>query len=305
MSESQAKNLAMDQGSLNETSRRQGITQGLVHISDETFLFFVELCREVICLQSAENFHVYGENFNFFLLSKLMDNRTLLDRFVALFAMMEYRLHVLEALYHDCVQLFARVMVKQLRKDYLAAVHKKKGMAHRKKVALGGKSTSSKSSSVTVSYADIEGDSTSGKSWSHEQLKSLVSRGSTSMPQMKKGQIQTLCRAYSVVFKNQDTVPVLKEKLKEAIQISPSMPNPSIFGGIVPERQGRKRRAASDEDLSNICRECQQRYQDNEEWIECNSCHRWFHRECAEVFDEAEWEEYKKQKAVEFFCSYC
>jgi hypothetical protein len=56
--------------------------------------------------------------------------------------MMEY-LHVLEALYHDCVQLFDKVMVKQLRKDYLAVVHKKKGMAHRKKVALGGKSTSS------------------------------------------------------------------------------------------------------------------------------------------------------------------
>jgi hypothetical protein len=66
MSESQAKNLSMNQGSHNETARRQGITQGLVHITDD-FLFFMELCREVIiCLQTAENFHVYGENLIFF-----------------------------------------------------------------------------------------------------------------------------------------------------------------------------------------------------------------------------------------------
>jgi hypothetical protein len=57
---------------------------------------------------------------------------------------------------------------------------------------------------------------------------------------MKKGQIQTLCKAYRVVFKNhyQDTVTVLK-KLKDAIQSALSMPNPCIFVGIVPERQGK------------------------------------------------------------------
>ena len=134
-SESQIIAESEDLESLQETSRRQNIRQSLNHITDTGYVFFAMLTEETIALQNAKNLYKYGENLNHYVIVELCSNERLYSKYRDMFAsdfasdlgdLNNQRYVYLKQLYSEAVNLFSRVMVKQLRKDYLAECRKKK-----------------------------------------------------------------------------------------------------------------------------------------------------------------------------------
>ena len=55
---------------------------------------------------------------------------------------------------------------------------------------------------------------------------------------------------------------------------------------------------------NDICSYCQQASTDDEQWLQCSICDRWYHRYCAEITDDAE-RIRLQQPDVEFRCHLC
>lgn len=60
-----------------DTSEKQNLSKGLVHIPDELFDFFEHLCDFILSLLTFENFQRHGEDLHKFVLSKLLTSTDL------------------------------------------------------------------------------------------------------------------------------------------------------------------------------------------------------------------------------------
>ena len=47
------------------------------------------------------------------------------------------------------------------------------------------------------------------------------------------------------------------------------------------------------------------KYKEGEQWIQCDTCLIWWHRICAEIFDDNEWEDYTTIADTNFICKTC
>ena len=57
----------------------------------------------------------------------------------------------------------------------------------------------------------------------------------------------------------------------------------------------------------NICGYCHKEYVEDEEWIDCDECKKWYHRVCVNVSDEF-WNIVTKESAAtnfEYVCPFC
>ncbi len=339
-SESQIIAESEDLESLQETSRRQNIRQSLNHITDTGYVFFAMLTEETIALQNAKNLYKYGENLNHYVIVELCSNERLYSKYRDMFAsdfasdlgdLNNQRDVYLKQLYSEAVNLFSRVMVKQLRKDYLAECRKKKKLAHRKNIlqsntASAGPSAAPKTSSRAttratkrhrsaievgkLTYDTLLADDSKTKAESHRLLREYTQQKSK-LPNFLKAQLQDLCKSYGLQFVASDTKATLERKLMSAISELDSMPHPHVLGGEAEERHGEKRggdrRGGSRKTkVTDKCRECRQVYNEDLDsgWIMCDQCTNFFHRECAEIWDDDEWDTYVKTEN-KFVCHHC
>ena len=115
--------------------------------------------------------------------------------------------------------------MRDFRRDF--QLHKTE--AHRKKVAEKKKKKDLVSSKVTV--ASIKEDSSANKQSSHQRLQAmLVQQGTIFQSTVyTKGEVQMICKAYGVSFRQSDTKAKLSEKLVEKIQASQHILHPDTL----------------------------------------------------------------------------
>ena len=133
-SEAQIRTETTDPDSLHATSTRQNTRQSLVHITDTAYTFTQHLTEHVLTLQNSDTLVAKGENTHQFVLDTLTTNDALRVEFQDMFVGGEHYTESLQPcdivelneLFDEIVSLFSRVMLKQLRKDFLAEVMRQK-----------------------------------------------------------------------------------------------------------------------------------------------------------------------------------
>ncbi|CAC5408437.1 unnamed protein product [Mytilus coruscus] len=116
--------------SLEETKRKQNLTQGLTDIKDDVLDFFMDIDRNRINYQNEKMFHKHGSNVFNFVHEKLLSSKTLFTNFqkllqnfdlTATFVRVDEDLAMacLKELYSDLILRFCRVSDNQFRKDLI------------------------------------------------------------------------------------------------------------------------------------------------------------------------------------------
>ena len=301
-SQSQITQETSDKESLSVTNVKQNLRCGLTHITDTCLDFFTKLCSCTLDLQSRANLNKFGEDMFEANFADLKRNDELWEMFYMMFTSeMEYRPNcelVIRELFQDLVLHFLKIMMNQFRKDYLQDKHTEKKDAHRKQVL-------KRTNTQHVSFDDITSDTSHNKVNTHTALVAYVSASNTLPKSFTKLQLQSLCDAYQVTYKN-ETKPKLIEKLCEALGKVDAMPHPEVFPSSSKSTRVETRKSKRGTPVvgRDLCKACRQRGDDDADWVLCNYCDCWFHRFCAEIFDDDEWAEYCKP-GVKFRCHSC
>jgi hypothetical protein len=221
-------------------------------------------------------------------------------------------------LYKEVIQQFLLVMFSQFRKDLLDSFSVVKTMAHRKQIQTKKKKLALATKSV--SFQTLLDDKTSRKEMSHSLLKGMLLSNSDVVAVMNKKQIALICKAYNISIKSADKKCDLAEKVKTAIVNSTCMPNYTVLASeqeastsatrsetehAVPVMTGIQHASTSTAELqpslsrtsteevgggteeqpvledSEVCQKCNKIGKDGVEWIQCSSCMKWYHRNCA------------------------
>ena len=294
-----------DPESLCEVTRKQNANQGLTHLSDSSFQFSVKLTEKILQMQCSDNLHCHGEDLNEHVLTSVQADEELHSSFVQIFNTPDcldagidnnIKSELLDIIYQEFIGVFSRIFLKQLRKDYLAEVNKTKQAAHRVKVLNNGQQA--KSNDFT--FNDILIDISSSKIVSHNKLKEVIAI-EHSFGRFLKKQLIIICQAYAIPHRVYDKKYELEQKLDREIPNRNGFTHPDVFNECPVEvRKSLKRTRKCD----NKCPECQQEGVEGELWIQCDRCRKWFHRDCAEIFDDAEWRSYV-DNGEDFICFRC
>lgn len=70
------------------------------------------------------------------------------------------------------------------------------------------------------------------------------------------------------------------------------------------KKQKRNQGESLDEHGNNCCSVCLGKNEDSSDWIQCDNCDNWVHRQCAGITVPEEWDNYTNEAAT-FFCSFC
>ena len=117
-----------------------------------------------------------------------------------------------------------------------------------------------------------------------------------------KVELLTLCRVYAISCTARQNKNTLADQLCSEVPNRRGMTNPELLACSLPSGPPVKRPRRDDVDK---CMECRQgEVDESSEWIEYGRCSRWLHRECAEIWEENEWQSYKETNAT-FICHYC
>lgn len=166
------KQTSNDPGSLQDVIRKQYVTRGLTHISDELFNFFVSLCETCLKLLIDKNLNKQNEQIYGFCLETIMETKELYGQFVTVVRkhftikdMIESKTESNQTsqdshtaqLYEDIIRKFLFVMLTQFRKDLLQSFSVAKTMAHRKQIQIR-KQKAGTSSVQKVTFKSIQTD---------------------------------------------------------------------------------------------------------------------------------------------------
>lgn len=285
----------------------------IYNISSEKLVQSIELYKKFVDIASSchvQEFH--SESTVDCLLSETVD-----------------RICAIEEIYEELVRKFLLVMLNQYRKDFLQTLSVEKKMAHRKQIQVKAKSKALKGSNIDFNF--IVNDS-EGKSVSHQILKGLILQNSKYLCTFKKKELMSLCKAYNMKIKsteNKDNI--IKQLNRQITEIASAMIKPAYLNQSsdpnvsssstnthveeettdnVTTPQTRETQLAthtvsSETELDDdICTVCLKKESSSKDWISCDSCSKWFHRNCAGLSNGFKWRRFSK-KNVQYICDTC
>jgi hypothetical protein len=299
----------IDIRSLNEINRKQNIRDSLTHITDIAYDFFVNICSKILPKLKQTNLFSQREKLYDHVVQLIQTDVALVNEWQRLFSggvefpipvSQNQREDIILEMYHDMCSRLVKVFVNQFRKDFLDQ-HSQKKKALRtelKNMKLGSTRDDKESRTKETKRTDKE-------PLSHMSLKMVVVKGGTLNFLVKD--LKMLCHCYQVDYTCKDKKSDLQAKLSSAIREANVMPDPDKLTSSTPgtsseTQTSRKRKRSVTQDVY-ICPVCQKEDHDGTQWIECGTCMMWLHRECADIVDEDEWEEYSDGK--QFVCKLC
>ena len=111
--------------------------------------------------------------------------------------------------------------------------------------------------------------------------------GTNSFPsEFTRENLKTLCKAMDIKFAKNDKKDTLQKKLLTIIKDNDHFLKPQFLQITIPVGN------VGTDEISNIddeCNECKGTCQDDQ-WILCDSCESWHHRQCVHLIDDDEWE---------------
>ena len=115
-----------------------------------------------------------------------------------------------------------------------------------------------------------------------------------------KPQLRSLSSAYNMQTRATDKKAAICDKLVTEIPKHRCMHSSTVLVTVSNKMLRLRSRSAN----NDLCSCCQQASTDGDQWLQCSICHRWYHRYCAEITDDAEWIRLQ-QPDVEFRCHLC
>ena len=314
----------------------QFVNNGLINITDDMFTFMSMLVHSILHVQTRNNLDKYGSEVNKFIVTSILQDVPVISQWCDLFPSKLVSLSVTNSISHDVtvfsmleevVYILSHVLLNQWRKDIIQqqpSVCKK--TAHRKQILLPSKP------SITIKVPTFATLSALGLDEMKTTVKDTLQRDKAFFKKLTKDQVISISKRLKLKVSKQtktslvnmitecvlSTRPPLPTKLRKTQEItsdnSRESPHSEEVGteeecvlstctSPLPEIKPSKRRKTQ-EKTSDKCRECQQSEEvgTEEEWILCDKCHRWFHRQCADLINDIDWKAYQDQ---EFICHYC
>ncbi|XP_070550248.1 uncharacterized protein [Ptychodera flava] len=241
-------------------------------------------------------------------------------------------------LYSAVVSRYINVTNSQLRKDLLMDLNRKKTIAHRKAVLESKKKRSDKNQ---FNMAMLQGDQSQNKCSSHYKLKSILINDKTFLEHSNftKNDLKLLCQAYGVQYTSRTTKQGLSNALAAMICDVNEMANSAVFDvgtssqsskttSIESAQRGKRQLSTASKDFpeqsrsetsqkrhkkkakedppeqEELCAGCGTAGEEEDQWLCCDKCNLWYHRECSGLILPMQWEAVTSP-GVEWICSEC
>ena len=302
-----------------EVERRQNVTQGLTYVNEKCFSFFLCLNNKITTLMTVSSLEkekagtfencrdmINNDDEVKFIWSQLCEGQIDIDISLNIF--------------HLITQRYLLVCHKQFLKDTKSQLNVLKKKRHRKEIEK--KTVESQSHEINMEL--IKKDTSNNKEISHLKLKlkCLENPKYFNSKTFTRLDLMKLCEAYKVVFSKNMKKDQLATHLREGISISQHMENQYIFedpeqgtsnepqkkkakrSHIPSKGKGKGKGKSTSSNTKYFCGECDGEYFDGEDWIECDYCNTWFHRSCASLENETDWEHVQIEE-VEWVCNHC
>lgn len=231
--------------SLEETHRKQNISQKLTNIKDVVLDFFIEVDKKRSEIQTEETFHIKGSNILKYVHDKLLNDEKLFHSFKTLLqnfnmnASLSY-VHVDESLtitclkeiYEELIIRFCRVADNQFRKNLIMSFGLQKTEALRKRVV----GTPRNTDSFKISMSCILNDKSENKISSHLKLQcGICDLGESVFKSFTKKQLFCLSAAYNLNMKNKMDKKTICDNLILQIPKCATIPNISVLSTCFEE----------------------------------------------------------------------
>ena len=223
---------------LNVTRSRKYDKGTLVHIIDDLFEWIPELEQERVNMFNAKILSKHQEDVIEKALEVLTGNDRLIQKWKDIVLVHCLDSSVINAadVTHLSLQLFKEVVTRYLKmgvgeflREFRRDFKLEKTELHSKKVVEKKKKKDLTSSKVTLQ--SIKEDMSANKKNSHQRLQVMVNDKETIFQTSvySKSELQLLCKAYSVVFRKNDSKMRLSDKLVQQIRNSHDIPLPHIL----------------------------------------------------------------------------
>ncbi|KAH3716299.1 hypothetical protein DPMN_059018 [Dreissena polymorpha] len=288
-----------DPGSLSETSRKQNINRGLTNISDQCYHCFESIVTASLNELSSKNLVKHGNSLHDHVIKTLEEN----NQFFAIFYKMCSGNNAnpasndnIRTLYRECIYKVSSILLKQFSRDFMESCNTRKKMEHRKQIQVSEKKTAHNThfkqtkSLNPISITTTEQPGTSGvsskkrSSSTHSNHTFLGALASSEQP----GSSGVSCKKKSL-----KTQTAVKKTKRAASQEKTEKP---------PENDDGDEEREEEEEES--CYKCGKAYTENEEWIACDICNKWYHRRCCGLSSLTKWKYYTKVNR-KFCCPEC
>ena len=227
---------------LKVTEERQYRNHGLTHLTDDAYLFFLDLEQARVNEINHSKLNKYkGQIFNK-AENSLLSNEKLKLKWNFLFAGLpnqsqsqitgqKFDLAVIVAkLFNAVVIRYLHMGGKQYLRDYRRDFKWKKEEELRKRVTERKEMAQKKDQRITAE--EIEADTTEGKSYSHARLKAQVMKDKLIFTRghlYKKQFLKLICRAYNIPNKDMRNKETMNNALSAKIPTCNNFPNPDVF----------------------------------------------------------------------------
>lgn len=285
--------------SLLDISRRQNMNRGLTNIPDSLFHFFIKLTDKCLNMLTDINLNKMGSELFTVCQNEILSCTPLYEEFVKicfkekdsyeqfigsegyideLLQYMTLQIVQIEKIYRHIIKYHLIVMLNQFRKDILDRFQIEKKMAHRKQVRVA---------------------STGEKDIAAKAVKQVAST-STSKGKYKKCAQKKPEEHFTPTVVN----PYLPPELVQSILNQSGLvlePGPSVSTADADPSMICEQQSESESDVK--CKVCDTIDKETE-WIQCDSCDSWLHRNCAGLKHHLKWKKYQK-KGSKFLCKDC
>ena len=326
------KEITCDPDSLIDIDRRQNYRRGLTNVTDSMFDFFLCLTRTCMSKLVQENLVRYGESMYNKCLDVVRGDSSLYEKFSHLVVtrlhseniedfhectldLSEYLENIvctsaqIHQIYNELVQKYFLVLFAQFRRDVKSALNVRKTMAHRKQIKVSTKSekttkpkSKKPSKSISTSFVNLQADPKPGPSTQNDPPVESFDSDSDSDVCVKSAfnARKTMAHQKQIKVSTKSAIPKSKKTSKSSskslvnLQAEPK-PGPSTQNDPPVES------FESDSD-SDVCLKCGNG--EGADWIQCDSCNSWLHRNCAGLSNYIKWKKYLKDSAT-WYCKEC
>ena len=168
--------------SLQETERRQNLARGLTHVTDETYLFFIELEKERQKKHHLNNVKIYTKLVLSESLRAILNSEALKSSFHNIFESMDNRdSSCIDTLFVEIVRFYMSVANNEFRKFLCRKLQKEKKFRHRVNIL-----TKKKTKKDTLTPKDTQPTASTSQEKAHDVPTSAKSKQLKTRPVAKK-----------------------------------------------------------------------------------------------------------------------
>jgi hypothetical protein len=291
--------------SLQEIERKQNLGRGLTHVTDATFEFFLALERKRCSLHSIDLANAYKSTVFEHAYEVLQSDSALMSLFTCIFADFEQSdSDIITALYHSILQGYMCVGNNQFRKSLLVSLGKKKKFRHRaeickssKKVKLSEKVVAEKKNVVCTksSQSACEKSRSSKKVKLSEKVHVLEEKTNVVCVKTSQGTSEKCRKKLKLSEVVEKTNVVCTTTSKTTSESADNTENNDVELHTQSDN--------SEEEA--ICPRCYVVYPNGQkQWISCESCNSWYHRNCAGLKTVRIWNIFNNTKK-KWYCINC